>query len=146
MTGEQKPGGLEVVAFRWKGFDGYYVVGLGQPKPFDAEPLTPAEPAEARVRELTERVEYLRKSRDGHAAASHAEFEKRVAAEAQLAKAKEALEPFATLAGKFGCWSVVEVSAPDPDNPSPVIAPVPLSAFENASAVLAALQQAGEVG
>ncbi|WP_293827172.1 hypothetical protein, partial [uncultured Brevundimonas sp.] len=54
--------------------------------------------------------------------------------------AVEALEPFAALAANFGCWSMVEVCAPDPDNPSPVIAPVPLSAFENAAAALAALK------
>lgn len=49
------------------------------------------------------------------------------------------LEPFAALADKFGCWSMVEVCAPDPGNPSPVIQPVPVAAFENAAAVFAAL-------
>lgn len=60
------------------------------------------------------------------------------------ARAREALEPFAALAGKFPCWSMVEVCAPDPDNPSPVIQPIPLSAFEAAAAVLKAIHHGNE--
>lgn len=44
--------GLEVVAWRWKGFDGYFVVNPNQPKPFDAEPLVTAASAQARIVEL----------------------------------------------------------------------------------------------
>ncbi|WEK59413.1 MAG: hypothetical protein P0Y52_07720 [Candidatus Brevundimonas phytovorans] len=62
----------------------------------------------------------------------------------KLRAAVEALKPFAALADKFGCWSVVEVCAPDPGNPSPVIQPLPLSAFEKAAQALTALQQKGQ--
>lgn len=103
-----------------------------------AEALS-AEPAEARVRELTERVEYLRKSRDGHAAASHAEFEKRVAAEAQLAKAMEALERIVHMR--------VELTGTPVDTEAANAWALTLDAAADiASQTLAALQQAGEVG
>jgi len=58
-------------------------------------------------------------------------------AERQRDELRKALEPFAALADKFGCWSVVEVCAPEPGNTSPVIQPVPLSAFETAAALIA---------
>ena len=47
------------------------------------EPLVTAASAQARIGELESRLEYLRSSRDGHAAQAHAEFEARVAAEAR---------------------------------------------------------------
>lgn len=58
-------------------------------------------------------------------------------AERQRDEAVALLSPFAALADKFGCWSVVEVCAPEPGNTSPVIQPMPLSAFENAAAFIA---------
>lgn len=58
-------------------------------------------------------------------------------AERQRDELRKALEPFAALADKFGCWSVVEVCAPEPGNTSPVIQPLPLSAFETAAALIA---------
>ena len=58
-------------------------------------------------------------------------------AERQRDELRKALEPFAALADKFGCWSVVEVCAPEPGNKSPVIQPLPLSAFETAAALIA---------
>lgn len=63
--------------------------------------------------------------------------ERFVRAERQRDELRKALEPFAALADKFGCWSVVEVCAPEPGNTSPVIQPVPLSAFETAAALIA---------
>ena len=47
--------------------------------------------AQARIAELEARIEYLRRSRDGHAAQAHAEFEKRVMAVDALISAREAL-------------------------------------------------------
>ncbi|MBU2233141.1 MAG: Lar family restriction alleviation protein [Alphaproteobacteria bacterium] len=47
--------------------------------------------AQARIGELEARIEYLRGSRDGHAAQAHAEFEKRVMATDALISAREAL-------------------------------------------------------
>ncbi|WP_295195092.1 hypothetical protein [uncultured Brevundimonas sp.] len=44
--------GLEVVAWRWKGFDGYFVVNPNQPKPFETEHLVTAASAQARIAEL----------------------------------------------------------------------------------------------
>lgn len=51
MTLSQTPeaAGLEVVAWRWKGFDSYFVVNPNQPKPFDAEPLVTAASAQAAI-------------------------------------------------------------------------------------------------
>lgn len=71
---------------------------------------------------------------------THSRLEARaLAAEAALSQAREAaekdgeaLKPFAALADKFGCYSVVEVCVPDPGNPSPVIQPVPVAALETA--------------
>ena len=62
------------------------------------EPLVTAASAQARIGELESRLEYLRSSRDGHAAQAHAEFEARVAAEARADRLANALEPFARVA------------------------------------------------
>lgn len=87
MTGEQKPGGLEVVAWRWQyrlnpewrlQLGPFILPRCGPPlSDYTVEPLTPAEPAEARIREL-EVVAALVEARA-------------TAAEAKLARAVEGL-------------------------------------------------------
>ena len=81
----------------WKaGGVSYYPEGeaFGVSKSCRVEPLVTAASAQARIADLEARVEYLRGSRDGHAAHAHSEFEARVAAEARadrLAKAGDRL-------------------------------------------------------
>lgn len=53
--------------------------------------LVTAASAEARIAELEARIEYLRGSRDGHAAQAHSEFEKRTMATDALIGARDAL-------------------------------------------------------
>ena len=55
------------------------------------EPLITAASAQARIGELESRLEYLRSSRDGHAAQAHAEFVKRTMATDALISARAAL-------------------------------------------------------
>ena len=52
---------------------------------------------------------------------------------ATLKAQREALEPFAALADKF-CGPMVEVCTPTPNNPSPIIQPIPLGYFRRARA------------
>lgn len=68
MTGEQKPGGLEVVAWRWTDADARYSSErvatydpVRYPHVINVQPLTPAEPAEARIPTLRTR----RRTADG---------------------------------------------------------------------------------
>lgn len=58
---------------------------------YRVEPLVTAASAQARIGELESRLEYLRSSRDGHAAQAHAEFEARVAAEARADRLAEGI-------------------------------------------------------
>ena len=77
MTGEQKPGGLEVVAWRYR----CEVPGSGwmlnhdaptnpqiveRPDFWTVQALTPAEPAEARIRELEAELEQYRSAARDH--------------------------------------------------------------------------------
>lgn len=140
MTGEPKPGGLEVVDLNGllqQAWDRLHRPDADVPGAMVVlqamlvaleRPLTPAEPAEARIRELEARIDYLRTSRDGHAAESHKQFLRATAAEAKLAKAKEALERIRDHVESAG-------DAP----PDDVMRDI-------ARQTLAALQQAGEVG
>lgn len=84
--------GLEVVAWRIREQPGtaWAVVydhedhRLAIADGFESEPFAfTAASAQARIGELESRLEYLRSSRNGHAAQAHAEFEARVAAEAR---------------------------------------------------------------
>lgn len=84
MTGEQKPGGLEVVAWGRFAADGK-LLDLSRLSWGNYEPLCRASSAEARVRELEIRRDFFK--RNMQLAEARA-----TAAEAQLAKAKEALE------------------------------------------------------
>lgn len=94
MTGEQKPGGLEVVAWLYNTVSGE---GKALVKPLqylDGEQvlgvaLTPAEPAEARIKSLEHRLETARFARVEHNRQFEAEREARLAAEAKLARAVE---------------------------------------------------------
>ncbi len=65
---------------------------------YRVEPLVTAASAQARIGDLESRLEYLRISRDGHAAHAHSEFEARVAAEARADRLAKVLEPFARVA------------------------------------------------
>ncbi|ANC53422.1 hypothetical protein A4249_06980 [Brevundimonas sp. GW460-12-10-14-LB2] len=78
----------------WKaGGVSYYPEGeaFGVSKSCRVEPLVTAASAQARIADLEARVEYLRGSRDGHAAHAHSEFEARVAAEARADRLAKAL-------------------------------------------------------
>lgn len=89
----------------WKaGGVSYYPEGeaFGVSKSCRVEPLVTAASAQARIADLEARVEYLRGSRDGHAAHAHSEFEARVAAEARADRLAKALEPFAVPHGCDG--------------------------------------------
>ena len=58
---------------------------------YRVEPLVTAASAQARIGDLESRLEYLRSSRDGHAAQAHAEFVKRTMATDALISARAAL-------------------------------------------------------
>lgn len=83
--------GLEVVAWRVVDYEGrehglFYSDDVARETTASDDtimPLVTAASAQARIGELESRLEYLRSSRDGHAAQAHAEFEARVAAEAR---------------------------------------------------------------
>jgi len=78
----------------WKaGGVSYYPEGeaFGVSKSCRVEPLVTAASAQARIGELESRLEYLRSSRDGHAAQAHAEFVKRTMATDALISARAAL-------------------------------------------------------
>lgn len=111
MTGEQKPGGLEVVAWRAKlAADDEWELTFIDPRCdttdfSEVQPLTPAEPAEARIRELVDQLlkterDYseLRQSYDAVVAKLTTErahgdkqYRRATAAEAKLARAAEGL-------------------------------------------------------
>lgn len=101
MTGEQKPGGLEVVARHHaeRLLDNIACAtqnrALLTGDPAEDKVLTEAvienvvQEFEAAIRDLEARIDYLRTSRDGHAAESHKQFLRATAAEAKLARAVE---------------------------------------------------------
>ena len=78
----------------WKaGGVNYFPEGesFGVSKSCRVEPLVTAASAQAMIGELESRLEYLRSSRDGHAAQAHAEFVKRTMATDALISARAAL-------------------------------------------------------
>ena len=104
MTGEQKPGGLEVVARHHaeRLLDNIACAtqnrALLTGDPAEDKVLTEAvienaaQEFEAAIRDSEARIDYLRTSRDGHAAESHKQFLRATAAEAKLARAVEGLQ------------------------------------------------------
>lgn len=142
---QPEQGALEVVAWRYRqGFGTWFFTGEAaraerlEAKRYFVEPLTPAEPAEARVRELEAHFK---------AASDNAceYFVRATAAEAKLAKAKEALEPFARAAEQVPAgWRNDAKIAGQPLAGIGTIATA--GDFRRAAEALAALQQAGEVG
>ena len=100
MTGEQKPGGLEVVAWRYRTalHRAWHFLTDDEQAKFERDDgseiqsLTPAEPAEARIRELeADRDLAWGDARNKMAAAASANA-RATAAEAKLARAVEGLE------------------------------------------------------
>lgn len=94
--------GLEVVAWtneeyladtRARKHGAYWM--WGNPASEASVGLVTVASAQARIADLEARVEYLRGSRDGHAAHTHSEFEARVAAEARADRLAKALERIA---------------------------------------------------
>jgi len=64
-------------------------VAFWEEQGYPVRSLVTAASAQARIADLEARVEYLRGSRDGHAAHAHSEFEARVAAEARADRLAE---------------------------------------------------------
>ncbi len=100
MTSPTNTAGLEVVAWAWDHWT-HLTDKWTRRATFDEpqdgsrvrniEPLVTAASAQARIGELESRLEYLRSSRDGHAAQAHAEFVKRTMATDALISARAAL-------------------------------------------------------
>jgi hypothetical protein len=128
MTGEQKPGGLghPTATNTMRSLDALFRIPSS----------TPAEPAEARIRDLEARIDYLRTSRDGHAAESHKQFLRATAAEANLARAVEGLE-------RIVHWRVEMTGTPVDTEAANAWAMTFDTAATEASQTLAALQQEG---
>lgn len=148
MTGEQKPGGLEVVAWLYSTVSGEGKALVRPLQYLNGEEvlgvaLTPAEPAEARIREVETACKVFAEKAENAIQEGFRHIERATAVEAKLAKAKEALEEISkmtealilaasalVLGGKEEAARIVEAIATD---------------FEgHARQTLAALQQEGE--
>ena len=149
MTGEQKPGGLEVVArrYRWTDTDNEWSltpskIAVENSKRIDPgfflfEALTPAEPAEARIRELTLERDSYRTSEGRYAGMLKLADARATAAEAKLARAVEGLE-------RIVHWRVEMTGTPVDTEAANAWAITFDAAATEASQTLAALQQEGE--
>lgn len=144
MTGEQKPGGLEVVAKVVSAFGDPEAFGEREIEvvadlariPYETR-LTPAEPAEARIRELVLERDSYRTSEGRYAGMLKLAEARATAAEAKLARAVEGLE-------RIVHWRVEMTGTPVDTEAANAWALTFDAAATEASQTLAALQQEGE--